>query len=44
VIEDPEHVLLPLKLLGDLRHSFATMGAENLEVTRPCQLKTPITP
>jgi len=44
VIEDFERVLASLKLLGDLMHSFAARGAENLGVTRPRQLKTPITP
>jgi len=44
VIEDLEHVLAPLKLLGGLTHSFAARGAENLGITRPRQLKTSITP
>jgi len=43
MIEDLEHVLAPVKL-GGLTHSFAARGAENLGVTRPPQLKTPITP
>jgi len=42
VIEDLEHVLAPLKL--GVWRSFAARGAENLTITRPRQLKTPITP
>jgi len=43
VIEDLEHVLASLKLLG-VCCSFAARGAEYLEVTRPPGLKSPITP
>jgi len=42
VIEDLEHVLAPLKLLG-LMHSFALGGAENFGITTPRQLPS-ITP
>jgi len=44
VIEDLEHVLAAVKLLGVLTHSFNARGTENLEENRPPQLKTPITP
>jgi len=44
VIEDPEHVLAPPKLLGIWRIVSPLGGAENLGVTRHPQLKTPITP
>jgi len=44
VIEDFWHVLAPLKLLGVWRIVSLIGGVENLGVTRPPQLKTPITP
>ena len=44
VIEDLKHVLAPLKLLGMWRIVSSLGGAENFGITRPCQLKTPITP
>jgi len=45
VIEDLEHVLAPLKLLGAWRIVSPPLGGiEKLRVTRPRQVKTPITP
>ena len=44
VIEDLEHVVSPLKRLGVRRIVSPLGGTENLGVTRPCQIKTPITP
>jgi len=44
VIEDLEHVLAPPKLLGVWRTVLPLGSAENLWITRPRQLKTPITP
>jgi len=35
VIEDLEHVLARLKLLGVLMHSFAARSAENVGEARP---------
>ena len=32
------------KMFGGLTHSFAAGATENLMVTRPRQIKTPITP
>ena len=44
VIEDLEHVLPPLKRLGVWRIVSPLWGTENVGVTRPRQIKTPITP
>ena len=44
VIEDLEHVLSPLKRLEVWRIVSPLGGTENLGVTRPRQIKTPITP
>ena len=43
VIEDLEHVLAPQNLLQVRRIVSPLRGAQNLGVTRPRQLKTPIT-
>jgi len=43
VIEDLEQVLAPLKRLGVWRIVSPLGGTENLGVTRPRQIKTPIT-
>ena len=44
VIEDLEHVLAPQKRLRVWRIVSPLGGTENLEVTRPHQIKNPITP
>jgi len=44
VIEDLEDVLAPRKLFGVWRIVSLLGGTENLEITRPRQLKTLITP
>jgi len=44
MIEDLEHVIGPRKLLGVWRIVSPLWGAENVGVTRPPELKTPITP